>query len=203
MKGGNSISNFAVIIILFIFFGFCITFIILVVTKPIKVSLIIEEKPAENKVKAEEVSSYSTLPPCFNLSTDAQHVFQILKSTKMDVKYIQLLKAYSLTLCQLQDFQTSCSVNSIKSRLSTLDSWGAVSDNSFAVSTVNSITRIQNAKSNTSQFLYKICDICEKNINAIKQDSNFSKLNITQIIGFNSEFYRSIFDKINKLCPNI
>lgn len=220
MKGGDneSISNFAIIIIFFIFFGFCITFIILIATQkssivplqiiyPITGEKTITITAEKSKNTSSELNPYNTFPPCFDLSVDAKKVFQILKATKMDVKYIQLLDVYSLTLCQLQDFQTSCTsentLKQINQRLSTLDSWKADVNNAKAISIVNSVTHITKPSLKTSQFLFKVCDICEKNINAIQQDNTFNTATKTQILGFNSEFYRTIFDNINKLCTNI
>lgn len=216
MKGGynESISNFAIIVIFFIFFGFCITFIILIATQKssiVPLQIIYpttgEKTITITKTTTSEINAYDTFPPCFSLSVDARKVFQILKAINMDVKYIQLLNAYSLILCQLQDFQTSCTtqntLNQINQRIATLDSWNANPNNANAISIVNSITHITNLSSKTSQFLFKACDICEKNINTIQQDNTFNTSTKTQLIGFNSEFYRTIFDKINQLCPTI
>jgi hypothetical protein len=199
IKGGNSGISTIMIILIFIFFIFCIIFIVFIVF------ISIQKSP---NIDPNNLNALANLPfqECFDLSTDAKNVFRILKAINMDVKYIQLLNAYSLILCQLKDFKTSCekdTINQINKRLSTLDSWGADSNNANAISIVKSITHITDPSSKRSQFLFKICMICEKNIKLIQQDNTFNTPTKNELVGFNSQFYRIIFDQINKLCVNI
>jgi hypothetical protein len=53
---------------------------------------------------------------------------------------------------------------------------------------VKSITRIKDDTKKVSEFLFKVCDICEKNINKINQDNDILKPNKIQLTAFNSKF---------------
>lgn len=137
-------------------------------------------------------------PPCYEISPDAKYVFALLKSVNMDTQYSKLLDAYSLALCQQKD---KCNSNGLDSRIATLDSWEANMYNKDAVAIVNSLTKINTNK--MAQFLVQICDICEKQILNIQNDPNIYRTIKTQLVGYNSQFYRNHFDTINRACDNI
>lgn len=137
-------------------------------------------------------------PPCFELSSDAKHVYAIFKSRGYDKKYSKLLDTYSLALCQQKDFKRNCDTNTLDQRLSTLSSWNANQFNKDAIAIVNSVTKVTNNK--IGQFLVQITDICEKQVRDLSDDNNVMREDKTQIIGFNSQFYRNHFDAINKSC---
>lgn len=137
---------------------------------------------------------------CFKISVDAQNVFKILKSYNIDSKYSLLLNSYSLALCLLIDFQVNSCVNtqSLEKRIEILNNWKANPKNNEAIAIVDAIIQIKNQRVNL--FLIMICDICENQINLIKNDNTLLKYDKEQLIGYNSEFYRDIFDKINSYC---
>ncbi len=134
-------------------------------------------------------------PDCFDISTDARNVYKVLKSKGLHVKYGRLLDAYSIALCQQKN---SCSKDTLDKRIVTLDNWGANQNNKNAISIVNSITELKDNK--TAIFLIKVCDLCEKEIQAINNDNNILRPDKVQLVGFNSQFYRVHFDQINKTC---
>lgn len=197
-SGGGDGSLYMIYILVGILLVFGITFILLILFQKSPNKIIVP------KTSNQEASNkFTGFPPCYDLSLDAKHVFQLLKSINMDTKYSQLLNVYSLALCQLEDYRKKCDVSVIDGRLSTLNSLGASSYNVTSNNIVKSITRIKDDTKKVSEFLFKVCDICEKNINKINQDNDVLRPIKIQLTGFNSEFYRTIFDQINNLCPNI
>lgn len=196
LKGGNNdISLYIIYILVGILLAFGITFIILILFQKSPNKIIIPQT-----TNIEVSNKFIGFPQCYDLSTSAKKVFQLLKGTDMDSKYAQLLNVYSLALCQLQDYTNNCDTSKIDERLKILNSWGASSYNVTSNNIVKSMTHIIDETTKTNEFLFKVCDICEKNIALINMDDNVLRPNKLQIIGFNSEFYRSIFDKINYLC---
>ena len=198
MKGGNSIANVVVGIIISVV-------LILGISLLIYVSIQKTTKPSHPYSSANTVVSKPesdplnlSFPECFDISPDAKHVYTILKSGNNHKKYAKLLDAYSLALCQQRDFKKSCSMDSLNQRLATLDSWGANQYNKDAIDIVNSLTKVTNNK--IGQFLVEVCDICEKQIRDISNDKDVLRGDKTQIIGFNSQFYRNHVDSINKSC---
>lgn len=165
----------------------------------------IKQKLQENKSITQEsgpIVQDETLysRDCFKISIDAQNVLKILKSLNLENKYNVLLNAYSLALCLLIDFQVNSCVNteSLEKRIDILNTWNANPKNDEAIAIVDAIIQIKNQRVNL--FLIMICDICENQINIIKNDVNISKYDKEQISGYNSEFYRDTFDKINSYC---
>lgn len=134
-------------------------------------------------------------PECFDISPDAKNVYKILKSKGMHVKYGRLLDAYSIALCQQKH---ACSNDALNKRLISLDNWGANHRNEAVSDIVNSITKLKNNK--IGIFLLKVCDLCEKQIKEISNDNNILRPDKIQILGFNSQFYRVHFEKINSIC---
>jgi hypothetical protein len=174
----------------------CVIFLIQHTFKPSK--KVVPETPS--KIAAEEEQGIgNTFPKCFDESYDAKKVFSLLISLNLHKKYSKLLEAYSMALCQVMDFLTSCDTVTMKQRIDTLTSWGANFNNNTAYNIVRSITHITSPLND--KFLTQVCDICEKQVALISQDSDVPQNIKTQIIGLNSEFYRTIFDKVNSLCP--
>jgi len=145
--------------------------------------------------------SSSGIPSCFEDSRDALGVFTLLRTVRAVQKYSRLFDAYSMVLCQMRDYKTSCSPEveaSLDSKMSTLTSWGADMNDSYAKQIVQAVTTITNLKH--GQFLTQVCDICEKQLAIMADDQDIPKDVKLQIIGWNSEFYRSIFDQMNTAC---
>ena len=198
MKGGNSLGNITIGVVIAVVF-------ILGTSLLIYVSLQRTNKPSQPYSSANTIVSRPesdplnlSFPECFDISSDAKHVYTILKSANNHKKYARLLDAYTLALCQQRDFKNSCAMESLNQRLATLDSWGANQYNKDAINLVNSVTKVTNNK--IGQFLVEICDVCEKQMRDISDDVNVLRQDKTQIIGFNSQFYRNHFDSINKNC---
>lgn len=141
----------------------------------------------------------SSFPPCFEISTDAKNIYKIMKNAKIETKYSRLLDAYTLALCQQNDFKTSCELDTLNQRIVTLNSWNANQYDNNAINIVNSVTKLTNNK--IGQFLVQICYICERQIELINNDDNIMREDKIQITGFNSQFYRHHFDAISKGCP--
>lgn len=140
-----------------------------------------------------------SFPQCFDISTDAKNVYKIMRNAKIETKYSRLLDAYTLALCQQNDFKLSCDLDTLNQRIVTLNSWNANQYDKNASDIVNSVTKFTNNK--ITQFLVQICYICEKQIELINNDDNVMREDKIQITGFNSQFYRHHFDAISKGCP--
>lgn len=196
-KSKGAINKKYIIYILILVFIISIIFIILLIRKinkkkDVKQPIIIQEVYVP--IKTLNIS----FPQCFELSSDAKQVYGILKGSNLDITYSRLLDAYSLSLCQLKDFKNNCDTKTMDQRITTLNNWNANQYNKDAINIVNSVTKITNNK--YGQFLVQVCDICENQINNINNNINITPLIKTQIIGYNSEFYRTIFDQINTIC---
>lgn len=124
----------------------------------------------QNKPIVQDETLYSR--DCFKISNDAQNVLRILKSLNLENNYSVLLNAYSLTLCLLIDFQVNSCVNtdSLEKRIDILNSWNANPKNDEAIAIVDAIIQIKNQRVNL--FLIMVCDICENQINNIKNDTD-------------------------------
>lgn len=193
---GGKLDKKYYIYILITLFLISIIFIVILIKKKNKrkVEIIVPEVYTYKPVTTLNLS----FPPCFELSSDAKHVYGILKGANIDTTYSRLLDVYSLSLCQLKDFKKSCDSKTMDQRIITLNDWNANPNNKSVIDIVNSVTKVTNNK--YGQFLIQVCDICETQMNIINNDKNITPLIQTQIAGYNSEFYRTIFNEINSKC---
>lgn len=159
-------------------------------------------KPANKQIKPvqvpEVITQESPYPKCIQDSYDAKRVFGLLQSINMIKKYNRLFDTYSIVTCQKRDFDASCDKTSMTERINTLKSWGADENDRNASNIVNSVTHVTNQLIGT--FLTLACSLCEKQVTLIANDDDIPKEVKTQIVGLNSEFYRTQFDTINKQC---
>lgn len=199
----GSISTIAIITLILIVLICGIILLVVVSLQKTSSSVPVKTNINTSSLGAKPISANLILdfPQCFDISTDAKNVYKIMKNSNLDKKYSKLLDAYSLALCQQKDFKNACDVKTLDQRIITLNSWNANQYNNDAAAIVNSVTKIKNNK--LGQFLVQVCDICEKQTNAINSDDNVMRDDKIQITGFNSQFYRNHFDTINKSCPDV
>lgn len=182
--------------------GFLVLLAVIIVRKPSSkpspvkpVSLPINQQPTIvwSETKRGFYSS-NDLPPCFQGTVDVSKIFMLLRALKLDTRYIQLLDVYSMLLCQAN----VCNPGFLDDRIRELSMYGADVNNKAAVEIVSSVTRLSNNK--TATFLVMACDVIEKQIAKMKNDTDISTVDKQAIIGYNSQFYRTNLDNINKKC---
>ena len=132
----------------------------------------------------------SPFPPCFDRSQNAKEVYKTLVGQRVKDKYMRLLNAYSLVLCQ----QNEC-LNSLQDKINTLDSWGADANDTESQAIVQAIVKKNDPL--LIKFLTQATNICSRQMQAIAQDSEISKIEKENLSGLNSQFYRIHYANFN------
>ena len=105
-----------------------------------------------------------------------------------------------MLLCQNTQIRArACSDTFINDRMADLNTYGANANDENAVNIVKAVTNLQNNK--MGKMLVMATSLIEKQMAEIKADNAISASDKQQIEGYNSQFYRNIYDFMNKRCP--
>lgn len=142
----------------------------------------------------------NNFPPCFDLSSEAKKIYTILSTYNLQKKYMMLLDVYSILLCQNTQIRArACSDTFVNDRLADLNTYGGNANDQNAVNIVKSVTNLQNNK--MGKLLVMATNLIEKQMGELKSDNTVSASDKQQIVGYNSLFYRNVYDFMNKRCP--
>lgn len=114
--------------------------------------------------------NFKKYPPCFNLSIEAQKLFDILESYDMVVKHKVLLEVYSIILCQVSYLKSKlCPQTMLIDRLTDLDALGALRYTKYYNELINYVSKsILGLTSPISlEFLNKSLFLIDKEIDKI------------------------------------
>lgn len=143
-------------------------------------------------------NNFKTYPPCFNLSTEAQKIYDILASKNMIEKHKILFEVYSILFCQIKYLKMKkCSNTMLLDRINNLDNLtGNISiNNTNKLLNYISQSNIENMNNLTLNFLNKSLFLIIKEIerivlyqneiNLIKKLNDYICLNFFQTIILN------------------
>ena len=145
--------------------------------------------------------NYNKYPPCFNLSKEAQEIYDIAESKNIIITHKVLFEVISMILCQY-NFMASkmCIDTMIENRIRDLDALGYIRyDNRYRNNLINLVGNYYNTSSQISlQFLLKSLTLIEDELGKIYKKSNESEINqLKTLIG---KFYSQFFVSIAKGC---
>jgi hypothetical protein len=140
--------------------------------------------------------NYKNYPPCFNLSTEAQKIYDILASKNMIEKHKILFEVYSMLFCQIKYLKIKkCSKTMLLDRINDLVNLGAninVNNTDKLLNYINQ-SHIKNINKNSLIFLNKILFLITKEIEKIVLPQN----EISLIIKLNNyiclNFFQTFF----------
>jgi hypothetical protein len=142
----------------------------------------------------------TSFPPCFESSGEVKKIYSILAGYNLQKKYIMLLDIYSMLLCEdLQIRAKACSDTFVNDRLADLHTYGGDANDQRAMEIVKSVTNVRNNK--MGKMLIMSTDLIEREMKSIQGDNAISKADKEQIFGYNSLFYRRVYDFMNRRCP--
>jgi hypothetical protein len=117
--------------------------------------------------------NYKNYPPCFNLSTKAQKIYDILESKNMIEKHKILFEVYSILFCQIKYLKIKkCSNTMLLDRINDLDNFGGnINDSKILLKYINQ-SNIEKLNYNTLNFLNKSLFLIIKELNKIVLPQN-------------------------------
>ena len=143
--------------------------------------------------------NFKKYPPCFNLSIQAQKLFDLLEANDLIVKHKVLLEVYSMILCQVKYLKSKlCPQTMLIDRLTNLDSFGALRYTNYYNNLTNYVSknRLYLTSSLTLEFLNKALSLIDKEIDLI----NLSNDKIDNIKQLNKSICSYAFPIIAKEC---
>lgn len=130
-------------------------------------------------------NNYKNYPPCFNLSTEAQKIYDILASKKMIEKHKILFEVYSMLFCQIKYLRMkNCSNTMLLDRINDLEKLSG------------DINQLNNKNNSTLKFLELCAFLISKEIDKI----NLSQNEISLIIELNNNICSNFFQTIVLNC---
>ena len=120
-------------------------------------------------------NNYKNYPPCFNLSTEAQKIYDILVSKNLIEKHKILFEVYSILFCQIKYLKIKkCSNTMLLDRINDLNNLiGNISiNNTKKLLNYISQSNIENINNLTLNFLNKILFLLTKEIEKIVLPQN-------------------------------
>ena len=146
--------------------------------------------------------NYEKYPPCFDLSTQAQTIFDLLESKNLIRKYKVLLDVISMMLCQIKFLASKvCTSTMIGERVKDLDAFGYVrNDNRYLTFLIKMIGQKQYDDSypSTVDFILKSVTLIEDQLALLKNDVN--EITIKRISSLVSEVYSLTLIQIAEDC---
>jgi hypothetical protein len=144
-------------------------------------------------------NNYKTYPPCFNLSNEAQKIYDILASKNMIEKHQILFEVYSILFCQIKYLRMkNCSNTMLLDRINDLEKLtGNISiNNTKKLLNYISQSNIKNMNNLTLNFLNKLLFLIIKEIDRI----NLSQNKISLIKKLNNYICSNFFQTIILNC---
>jgi len=120
-------------------------------------------------------NNYKNYPPCFNLSTEAQKIYDILASKKMIEKHKILFEVYSMLFCQIKYLRMkNCSNTMLLDRINDLEKLSGDISINYTKKLLNYISQsnIENMNNYTLNFLNKSLFLISKEIDRINLSQN-------------------------------
>ena len=143
--------------------------------------------------------NFEKYPPCFNLSIQAQKLFDLLEANDLIVKHKVLLEVYSMILCQVNYLKSKlCPQTMLIDRLTNLDSFGALRYTKHYNNLTKYVSKniLYLTSPLTLEFLNKALSLIDKEIDLI----NLSKDKIDNIKLINKLICSYAFPIIAKEC---
>jgi hypothetical protein len=136
--------------------------------------------------------NYKNYPPCFNLSTEAQKIYDILASKNLIEKHKILFEVYSMLFCQIKYLRMkNCSNTMLLDRINDLVNLGGnINDTKNLYKYINK-SNIKNTNYNTLTFLQKSLFLITKELNKIVLPQNEISL-IKKLNDYICSYYFSI-----------
>ncbi len=143
--------------------------------------------------------NFKNYPPCFNLSFEAQKLFDLLENNDVILKHKVLLEVYSMILCQVTYLKSKlCPQTMLIDRLKDLDSFGALRYTNHYNNLVSYVSKkiLYLSSPMTLEFLNKALYLIDKEIDQI----NLSQEKIDAIKKLNKQICSYAFPIIAKEC---
>lgn len=142
-------------------------------------------------------NNYKNYPPCFNLSTEAQKIYDILASKKMIEKHKILFEVYSMLFCQIKYLRMkNCSNTMLLDRINDLEKLSGDINISNYKNILKYISQLNNKNNSTLKFLELCAFLISKEIDKI----NLSQNEISLIIELNNNICSNFFQTIVLNC---
>jgi hypothetical protein len=142
-------------------------------------------------------NNYKNYPPCFNLSTEAQKIYDILASKKMIEKHKILFEVYSMLFCQIKYLRMkNCSNTMLLDRINDLEKLSGDINISNYKNILKYINQLNNKNNSTLKFLELCAFLISKEIDKI----NLSQNEISLIIELNNNICSNFFQTIVLNC---
>jgi hypothetical protein len=142
-------------------------------------------------------NNYKNYPPCFNLSTEAQKIYDILASKNMIEKHKILFEVYSMLFCQIKYLRMkNCSNTMLLDRINDLEKLSGDINISNYKNILKYISQLNNKNNLTLKFLELCAFLISKEIDKI----NLSQNEISLIIELNNNICSNFFQTIVLNC---
>jgi predicted transcriptional regulator len=144
-------------------------------------------------------NNYKTYPPCFNLSNEAQKIYDILESKNMIEKHKILFEVYSILFCQIKYLKIkNCSNTMLLDRINDLEKLTVNINISNYKNLIKYVSQsnIANKNNSTLKFLELCAFLISKEIDKI----NLSQNEISLIIELNNNICSNFFQTIVLNC---
>ena len=143
--------------------------------------------------------NYKKYPPCFNLSTEAQKIYNILASKNMIEKHKILFEVYSILFCQIKYLKIKkCSDTMLLDRINDLEKLSGDINISNYKNILKYISRSNIDYKNN--LTLKFLELCAFLINNEINKFNLSQNEISSIIELNKNICYNFFQTIILNC---
>lgn len=145
--------------------------------------------------------NYNKYPPCFNLSKEAQEIYDIAESKNLIIIHKVIFEVMSMIVCQYNFMGSKiCTNTMIENRIRDLDALGYIRyDNRYRNSLITLVGNYYNTSSQISlEFLLRSLTLIEDELSKI-----YTKINESEIIQLKiliRKFYSQFFVPIAKDC---